>query len=81
VTNMSGLQVHSRRPKSATTGSPTSRVQSCCDGLPSGGKQLEHRYQGSVPSFAWVNVPVGPSGPSSAMRTASLAPSSTVSVP
>src|SRR5262249_53131213 len=38
-------------------------------------------HHGSGPSFAWENVPVGPSGPSSAMRTASAAPSSTVSVP
>jgi hypothetical protein len=38
-------------------------------------------YHGSCPSFACVNVPVGPSGPSNATRTASAAPSSTVSVP
>ena len=38
-------------------------------------------HHGSVPSFACENVPVGPSGPSSARRTASRAPSSTVSVP
>jgi hypothetical protein len=38
-------------------------------------------HHGIVPSFAPVNVPVGPSGPSSATRTAWAAPSSTVSVP
>jgi len=42
---------------------------------------LFQHYQGSVPSFACENVPVGPSGPSNARRTASRAPSSTVSVP
>ena len=35
-------------------------------------------HHGSVPSFACENVPVGPSGPSSATRTASGGPSSTV---
>ena len=38
-------------------------------------------HHGSVPRVACVNVPVGPSGPSSATRTASRAPSSTVSTP
>src|SRR3984957_14536140 len=38
-------------------------------------------YQGIVPFSQRVNVPVGPSQPSSATRTASRAPSSTVSVP
>lgn len=38
-------------------------------------------HQGSRPSVACENVPVGPSGPRRARRTASRAPSSTVSVP
>ncbi len=39
------------------------------------------RHHGMVSPSQRVNVPVGPSGPSSATRTASRAPSSTVSVP
>src|SRR5476649_1104813 len=38
-------------------------------------------HHGLVSPFQRVNVPVGPSGPSIATRTASRAPSSTVSVP
>src|ERR1700693_3373462 len=38
-------------------------------------------HHGIVSPFQRVNVPVGPSGPSNATRTASRAPSSTVSVP
>jgi hypothetical protein len=38
-------------------------------------------HHGIVRFSQRVNVPVGPSGPSSATRTASRAPSSTVSVP
>jgi hypothetical protein len=44
-------------------------------------RRSRQHHHGSVPSFACVNVPVGPSGPSSATRTASAAPSRTVSVP
>src|SRR6202790_898036 len=42
--------------------------------------RLSHHH-GIVPFSQRVNVPVGPSAPSSATRTASRAPSSTVSVP
>jgi hypothetical protein len=43
--------------------------------------ELNADYHGIVPNVACVNIPVGPSEPSSATRTASAAPSSTVSVP
>jgi hypothetical protein len=39
------------------------------------------RHPGIVPPSQRVNVPVGPSRPSSVTRTTSQAPSSTVSVP
>jgi hypothetical protein len=43
---------------------------------------LESLHHHGIVSFSQrVNLPVGPSGPSSATRTASRAPSSTVSVP
>src|ERR1700733_5009554 len=44
-------------------------------------RALDLNHHGIVSPFQRVNVPVGPSGPSSATRTASRAPSSTVSVP
>ena len=50
-----------------------------------GGRQADANayldHHGIVPNFACVNVPVGPSEPKRATRTASAAPSSTVSVP
>ena len=45
-----------------------------------GGSRSGLRHHGSAPS-SFENVPVGPSGPSSASRTGSRAPSSTVRVP
>src|SRR5476649_684861 len=44
-------------------------------------RALDLNHHGIVSPFQRVNVPVGPSGPSIATRTASRAPSSTVSVP
>ena len=49
-----------------------SRSPACC---------MSCDHHGSVPSLACVKVPVGPAAPSSARRTTSAAPSSTVSVP
>lgn len=41
----------------------------------------DSHHHGSAPIVAWENVPVGPSEPSRARRTASAAPCSGVSVP
>lgn len=50
-------------------------------GQPKADRSSRPYHHGITPNVAWVKLPVGPSGPSIATRTASAAPSSTVSVP
>ena len=66
-----------RRNRARRPGDPGGGDMACADRNVCGSTD----HHGSRPSFACENVPVGPSGPSSARRTASRAPSSTVSVP